>query len=102
MKLMYLALALLLVACARPVQVRQPRLTGTCEGACEHYLGCRGGYDDESLAVCVEECGGVFSDSESLRAYESLECEAAVSFVEGSSGRGPGGSPPDQSSRASN
>jgi hypothetical protein len=68
---------------------RQRRLTGTCEGACDHYLACKRRGDQASRTACVAECREVFQDEESLRAYESLECRDAVEYVEGESGRGP-------------
>jgi hypothetical protein len=57
-----------------------PRLTGTCEGACDHYAACR---PDADRGRCLLECPEVFSDDESLRAYESLACPAAVEYVDG-------------------
>lgn len=70
------------------------RLTGTCEGACDHYRSCKASrqepVSDPGYGACVVECSEVFSSAESLRAFESLSCDDAVAFVEGSSGRGPG------------
>lgn len=71
------------------------KLTGTCEGACSHYLACKAEREEpareDGYRVCVAECAEVFSSAESLRAFESLGCDDTVAFVEGSSGRGPGG-----------
>jgi hypothetical protein len=69
---------------------RPRRLTGTCEGACDHYLSCKRSGDSAARTACVAECREVFQDTESLRAYESLECTDAVEYVEGDSGTGPG------------
>jgi hypothetical protein len=70
------------------------RPTGTCAGACEHYLWCKAQYgdgiDERSQKTCELECPAVFSGEESLAAFESLECDDTVAFVEGESGRGPG------------
>jgi len=72
-------------ACRAPAWLTGPRLTGTCDGACDHYLDCRGGdRSDAARNHCVSECRDVFSDDESLRAYESLSCPDAVEYVEGS------------------
>ena len=66
------------------------RLTGTCEGACDHYLACKRSDSAVMRTACVDECGEVLQDPESLRAFESLECQDTIEYVEGSSGRGPG------------
>lgn len=70
------------------------RPTGTCAGACDHYLWCKAQYGDEiderSRQTCELECPEVFSGAESLAAFESLTCDDTVAFVEGESGRGPG------------
>lgn len=70
------------------------RPTGTCAGACDHYLWCKAQYgdkiDERSRQTCELECPEVFSGAESLAAFESLSCDDTVAFVEGESGRGPG------------
>jgi hypothetical protein len=70
------------------------RPTGTCAGACDHYLWCKAQYgdkvDERSRQTCELECPEVFSGAESLAAFESLTCDDTVAFVEGESGRGPG------------
>ncbi len=66
--------------------LRGPTLTGTCTGACDHYVGCRGG-DDELRAACLAECPAVFTDAETLMAFESLSCPDTVEYVEGPSRR---------------
>lgn len=85
-----LVLGTSLVACRIDAGFRQRRLTGTCEGACDHYLSCKRTNDAGRHQACVSECREVFQDVESLRAFESLECDAVVEYVEGESGRGPG------------
>lgn len=62
--------------------LRGPRLTGTCTGACDHYVGCRDG-DDDLRAACLAECPAVFSDAETLMAFESLSCPDTIEYVEG-------------------
>ncbi|MEO8705030.1 MAG: hypothetical protein ABI867_33565 [Kofleriaceae bacterium] len=62
-----------------------PRLTGTCEGACDHYIECKSGHGDGDRKRCQVECPDVFSDRDSLMAYESLACGDAVEFVDGHS-----------------
>ena len=77
-----LALALSMLGCI----VRHftgPQLTGTCDGACAHYVQCKPGHADADRSRCLAECPGVFSDSDSLMAYESLACDDAVEYVDG-------------------
>lgn len=64
-----------------------PSLTGTCDGACAHYVECKHGHNTADRNRCVNECPGVFSDRDSLMAYESLACEDAVEYVDGSTAR---------------
>ena len=82
-------------SCMRRAQSAEYRqLTGTCEGACDHYRSCKASREesvsDEGYRACVAECSEVFSSADSLRAFESLSCDDTVAYVEGSSGRGPG------------
>ena len=60
-----------------------PRLTGTCSGACAHYIECKPGHPEPDRARCETECPEVFSDRDSLMAFESLSCQNAVEFVDG-------------------
>ena len=60
-----------------------PRLTGTCSGACDHYIECKPGHADRDRARCETECPDVFADRDSLMAYESLSCQDAVEYVDG-------------------
>jgi hypothetical protein len=79
-----IALALVMVSCVVN-RLMGPRLTGTCDGACSHYLACK---SDDSAADrdrCHRECPDVFSDRESLMAFESLSCTDAVEYVDGRS-----------------
>jgi hypothetical protein len=79
-----------------------PRLTGTCGGACDHYVGCREAPDRDGAIrrACLAECPDVFADEESLMAFESLACPDAVEFVEGSGGHPPGTRGPTASAAA--
>lgn len=63
------------------------RLTGTCQGACDHYLSCKHNDDAVARDRCLRECPEVFSDRESLKAFEALSCKDTVEFVEGSDRR---------------
>jgi len=62
--------------------------SGTCDGACQHYLSCKDDERPESFRTCVADCRDIFvyqgePDRESLRTFESLECKDAVAYVEG-------------------
>jgi hypothetical protein len=81
-----LLLALVISSCVVR-QVMSPRLTGTCSGACSHYVACKTGAGEAEMDRCTQECPGVFSDRESLMAYESLTCPDAVEYVDGTSKR---------------
>ena len=35
--------------------------TGTCDGACDHYLGCKHNSDPAAKLACTRECGQVLS-----------------------------------------
>ncbi len=80
------------------------KIEGTCEGACSHYVDCRGSGDAEIYSACVRECQVIFvedgeADAVSLGLFEQLECEDAIGFIEGEGGRPPGSSPPDLAPR---
>ena len=62
-----------------------PRLTGTCDGACQHYVACKSGKADG--VRCRAECPDVFADRDSLMAFESLSCKNAVEYVDGQSAK---------------
>lgn len=72
-----------MVSCVVRNIIGGPRLTGTCDGACGHYVSCKAGADAEDKRRCNAECPDVFSDRDSLMAYESLSCHDAVEYVDG-------------------
>lgn len=63
--------------------IRGTQLTGTCDGACDHYLQCRGGDIGGVREACMAECPEVFGDRDSVMAFESLSCIDTVEYVEG-------------------
>jgi hypothetical protein len=84
--LLGLAIALSVVGCI----VRRftgPALTGTCNGACAHYVQCKPGHSEDDHVRCMTECPEVFSDRDSLMAYESLSCDGAVEFIDGNAAK---------------
>ena len=76
-------LVVLLTSCVVKHLVGGPRLTGTCSGACSHYVECKAGARKEDRVRCEAECPDVFSDRDSLMAYETLSCSDAVEYVDG-------------------
>jgi hypothetical protein len=80
-------IALLVSSCIVRHLVSGPRLTGTCQGACSHYVECKPGAQSDDRTRCEAECPDVFSDRDSLMAYESLSCSNAVEYVDGTSPR---------------
>jgi hypothetical protein len=64
-----------------------PQLTGTCDGACAHYVQCKPGHSKAERDRCIAECPDVFSDRDSLMAYESLACDDAVEYVDGNAAK---------------
>lgn len=69
-----------------------PGAYGTCEGACQHYLECKGmAQDGQAHAQCVGACGQAGIDTSSLSAYEGLDCGSAVAMVEQQGQLGGGG-----------
>ncbi|MCX5747063.1 MAG: hypothetical protein NT062_31720 [Proteobacteria bacterium] len=64
-------------------RVSGPRLTGTCDGACDHYVQCKPGHPTVAGQRCRAECPTVFADAESLMMFESLSCRDAVEYVDG-------------------
>lgn len=81
-----LVLSLLITGCIVK-RLHSPRLTGTCEGACDHYIACKDGHSDADGQRCRAECPDVFSDPDSIMAYESLSCRDAVEYIDGTAKR---------------
>jgi hypothetical protein len=82
--LLGIAIALLMVSCVVN-RLMGPRLTGTCDGACNRYVECKAGSTNGDRDRCRAECPEVFSDNESLMAFESLSCTNAVEYIDGKS-----------------
>ncbi len=59
------------------------QLTGTCDGACAYYLGCKHADEPTARARCVTECEDVFATPDTIATFESLSCQDAVEFVDG-------------------
>jgi hypothetical protein len=78
------------LSCVRYARFKGAAQTGTCDGACRHYLACKDDRSPTSFNGCLADCRDIFIDQgepdrDSLRLFEGLECSAAVGFVEGES-----------------
>jgi hypothetical protein len=51
---------------------------------CDHYIECKEGHPEADRSRCLQECPEVFKDDDSRLGYESLSCEDAVEYVDGS------------------
>ena len=60
-----------------------PKVTGTCAGACDHYVECKAGHLEADHARCTRECPDVFGDRDALAEFERLSCKDAVEYVDG-------------------
>ena len=77
-----LGISLLIASCIVK-RFTTPRLTGTCDGACAHYIECKPGHSELDRTRCTSECPDVFTDRDSIMGYESLSCKDAVEYVDG-------------------
>jgi hypothetical protein len=80
------ALTAALVGCVVQ-RLQGPQITGTCDGVCAHYVQCKPGHSDTDRHRCAVECPDVFGDRDSLMAYESLSCDDAVEYIDGTNAR---------------
>ncbi len=62
----------------------------TCDGACAHYLGCKGISDAATTNQCVAGCHDAAPTAAWLEAYVATDCQTAIAAVEGD-GSGTGG-----------
>jgi hypothetical protein len=84
-----LALAGTLTGCIVRHVAGESRVTGTCDGACDHYVECRPGHAPADRERCLHECPEVLSDRDALVSFELLECDEVLSFVDGDHPRSP-------------
>ena len=64
--------------------------TGTCDGACAHYLKCKSADNPENRNACLPECAKRSLSADELRQFEQTDCAAAIAQVEEQSGGGGG------------
>lgn len=86
------------LSCVRYARFEQRSTrTGTCEGACRHYVGCKDDGRPEAFGACMADCSDIFVydgevDEESLMVFEGLDCRATIAYVDGRGGeRAPAG-----------
>nr|MBA3452925.1 hypothetical protein [Deltaproteobacteria bacterium] len=60
-----LAIAVLIASCIVK-RFTTPSLTGTCDGACAHYIECKPGHPEADRTRCKAECPDVFTDRDSI------------------------------------
>ncbi len=90
-----LLFALLITGCIVK-RLSGPELTGTCDGACAHYIECKPGHPEVDRKRCTQECPEVFTDRDSIMGYESLACHDAVEYVDGTAKKTAGTTAPVQ------
>ena len=84
--------ALLAVACsANYADGRGAAAKGTCDGACEHYLTCKGSDNTQNRQTCVASCGQKGLSADQLRQFEQQNCATAIAQVENNAQGGGGG-----------
>ncbi|MBP9086276.1 MAG: hypothetical protein KBG15_09155 [Kofleriaceae bacterium] len=57
--------------------------TGTCAGACDRYLECSATPPPTTQNQCLAQCPDALGPAESIRHFESLECDDVVRYVDG-------------------
>jgi hypothetical protein len=71
---------------------------GTCENTCEHYLTCKGLFDEGTQKTCEGNCESSGYSPEALAEFQATDCDTAIYMVEGppsSEGGGSGGGTSD-------
>lgn len=80
------------MSCIRYAAYRQMTArTGTCEGACQHYIECKDENVPGALQGCIADCRDIYvydgeADQDSLMTFEGLDCPATIAFVDGKDG----------------
>lgn len=60
----------------------------SCEGACAHYLQCKGVSDAATFQGCVGQCAQLQVTYEQLAQYQQTDCASAIQIVEGAANQG--------------
>lgn len=88
---MLTVLGLVGTGCFRHARTQRFASSGSCTGACDHYLDCKESDSEAERTQCLDECEQIFvykgePDRASLQDFEELDCKAAVAFVDGDAG----------------
>lgn len=87
-------LGFLLAACVVPPPQQQQQAAatgqpqqagaaaGTCDGVCQHYLGCKQVTDPASYQQCLNECGAAGVTPDQMAQYQQTDCAQAISIYE--------------------
>lgn len=86
-------MVLVAVACVAQTQSTgpgavQPQAASGCDGACTHYLQCKGVMDVYAQQNCVNECYARQYDEQTLAQFQQTDCASAIQFVDGGDGGG--------------
>lgn len=65
-----------------PGQLVSNVVTGTCEGSCNHYLGCKNVTDATYKAQCIKGCVALKRPPQDLAQFEAMDCATAIATVE--------------------
>lgn len=87
-------LGILSTGCYHYARPRTFPTSGTCTGACDHYLDCKQSDGEDARDQCLAECQQIFvykgePDRASLQDFEELDCESTIAFVDGDGGPSP-------------
>lgn len=90
-----LAFAAVATGCVKKQTMATQSYSGSCEGACRHYVVCKSEDDGRIYRACVRECRIIFAedgveDQGTLGELERLDCEEVLGFIEGDAGVEPG------------
>jgi len=72
--------------------------SGTCAGACTHYLQCKGNVDPNAQPACMTKCQQMKLTVAQLQQYEATDCATAIWQAESSGGASGSGTAKPKSS----
>ena len=102
-----LAITILIVACSSGSSSSSgsnaaggSAASASCDGACRHYLGCKGIDNADNRAECNKSCADQGYTQEQTDQLQAMSCPEAIAAVEGN-GSSSGGSSSSSSSSSS-
>jgi hypothetical protein len=60
--------------------------SGTCDGACAHYLGCKNIDTPDNRTQCTDQCASLNLTPDQLANYEATDCQTAIAAIDGNGG----------------